>query len=46
MAQVVGHNSMRQKVASSIPSQGACLGCGSIPLGDVQEAGDVSLSDQ
>ena len=41
VAQLVGYHPAKRKVASSIPSQGTCLGCKFGPwLGHVQEAMD------
>ena len=37
----VGHHPVNQRVDSSIPGQGTCLGCGSVPSrGSMQEATD------
>ena len=30
-ARLIGHLSTKQKAASSVPSQGTCLGCGLVP---------------
>ena len=45
MAQLGGHCPTEQKVAGSIPGQGACLGCGFSPQsGRTQEASNRCFS--
>ena len=45
VAQWAGHHPTNGKVASSIPGQGTCLGCGPGPwLGGMQEATDRCFS--
>ena len=44
MAQLVGHHPADQKVTSSIPGRGTCLGCSSVPGWGLQEAPDGCFS--
>ena len=45
-ARLIGHLSTKQKAASSVPSQGTCLGCGLVPSWGARKRQpvDVSLS--